>query len=46
MINRPQIVYLSYYDVINEQKIKSFMAVCANIIEQTKANQLYPYNVV
>lgn len=35
------IVYLSYYDVINEQKAKSLMEACANTIAQTKPSQLY-----
>lgn len=33
--------YISYYDVINELKTKSFMEACAQVLAQTKATQLY-----
>ena len=33
--------YIAYYDVINEQKTKSFMEACAQVITQTQASQLY-----
>jgi hypothetical protein len=34
-------VYLSCYDVINEQKSKAFMATYAAVIAQSKASSLY-----
>ncbi len=34
-------VYVSYYDVINEQKAKAFMQACAQIVPQDKPAQLY-----
>jgi ATP-dependent Clp protease protease subunit len=36
-----QTVYISYYDVINEQKTKSLMALCADIIAQYNPGRLY-----
>ncbi len=35
------VAYISYYDAINEQKAKSLMEACANVIAQTKPGQLY-----
>ncbi len=35
------ITYLSYYDVINEQKTRALMEACAQTIAQTKPTQLY-----
>ncbi len=37
----PKITYLSYYDVINEQKTRSLMAPCAEAIKQTSPDELY-----
>ena len=36
-----QTVYVSYYDVISDQKTRSLMALCANIIAQHSPGQLY-----
>ena len=36
-----QTVYISYYDAINDQKAKSLMALCANIIAQHNPGQIY-----
>jgi ATP-dependent protease ClpP protease subunit len=36
-----QTVYISYYDVINDQKTKAVMAVCANVIAQQNPDRLY-----
>ena len=36
-----QVVYVTYYDVINEQKAKAFMEACAQIIAQATPSQLY-----
>ncbi len=37
----PKVTYLSYYDIINEQKARSFMEACAQAIAQTNPDQLY-----
>ena len=36
-----QTVYISYYDVINDQKAKALMALCANVIAQQSPDRLY-----
>lgn len=36
-----QTVYISYYDVINDQKAKALMALCANVIAQQNPDRLY-----
>ena len=36
-----QTVYVSYYDVINDQKTKALMALCANLIAQHNPERVY-----
>jgi len=35
------ITYLTYYDVINEQKARALMEACAHAIAETNPTQLY-----
>lgn len=37
----PTTIYVNYFDSITEQKVKTLMAVCAEIIEQARPDVLY-----
>lgn len=38
---QPRTMYVNYYDIINEPKVRNFMAVCAEIIDKMNPERIY-----